>query len=491
MNGLQTRLNPFFKEINNFKRNRSNNTPLSWTEFNNDQVNYTGRRVVVYQKDFSRGTLRIRTGCWLQLGENISFNPNRGFDYKAAPDIVKKDKTLATRGFNWWPTRKQLASEYDKHAYHLGFFAAIAVETNNVWIDLNGFVLQQHPEHRLLQRFYSNIELTDQPFLPKQGPANFGPTVDPAENVIVSDGTIGLSSHHGIHGNNNHNIFFYNLKLKDYELSGIALNGATKVTYYKVELLGNDNKIPVLGSFSSLRFMDLFVLKFLKARHEPELGQKLVISRLAQQQIFYNIIYGTKGPIKGVDPKIYQQIQNDFINKSGLLDGNVYGILHHHTGVAVNGFVEVVEDYKTQDIFLKDVIIENTRANVTERVVLAKKMQVKNSNYDGAVEYKNLVGTTGDILQIDEIMDQNGCYKGSISDDYKIYLAKYVNKLPAKLRRHYNTLFIPDEIVEWAESGNSISQYIHGKDYKRLRNGDFMNHQQKVFWVFVWMVSRV
>ena len=55
-------------------------------------------------------------------------------------------------------------------AYHLGFFAAITVESDDVILDLNGKSLKQSKLHNLQQRFYSHIELASAPFIPKQGP---------------------------------------------------------------------------------------------------------------------------------------------------------------------------------------------------------------------------------------------------------------------------------------------------------------------------------
>ena len=475
---MQIRLSPFLEQAKEFRCNPDNQTPITWEEFSRDPVKHSGRRVVVRQKDFDNGTLRVKASIWLQLGENISFNPNRGFDSDVVPEILKCDSTLSN-GKNWFPTHEQLKSKYDKDAYRLGFFTAIAVETKDVWIDLNGFTLEQSQEHRLMQRFYSNIELTDQPFLPKQGPAHFGPVLDPSENVIVSGGTLGRSSHHGIHGNNNKNILFHNLKLKEYEVAGIALNGAENVTYHKVGLEGNDTNVPVIGTFSALRFMDHFVVAYLRNAASNELSEKLRISRLAQQQIFYNVILKKEGLISGVNTKLRKKIDENFLNPSGLIDGNAYGILHHHSGVAVNNFVESVEEYKTKDIYLNEVNIKNTKANVTEIVALAKKTLIKGEKGEIKTTYKNLVDTAGSILQIDKILYSNGRYKHTILSDYKICLAERVNQLPLERRKHYGTLFIPDEICEWAASNRSISPYFRGGEYKYVRNGDSMNHQQK------------
>lgn len=42
------------------------------------------------------------------------------------------------------------------------------------------------------------------------------------------NGILGRSSHHGIHGNSMAEIFLYDLKIKDFEVGGISLNGASQ-----------------------------------------------------------------------------------------------------------------------------------------------------------------------------------------------------------------------------------------------------------------------
>lgn len=42
------------------------------------------------------------------------------------------------------------------------------------------------------------------------------------------NGTINRSSHHGIHGNSMSEIFLYELKIKNFEVAGISLNGASQ-----------------------------------------------------------------------------------------------------------------------------------------------------------------------------------------------------------------------------------------------------------------------
>ena len=91
-------------------------------------------------------------------------------------------------------------SDFDPNAFGLGFFAAIAIAAPDVKLFLNGFTIEQAPEHALMQRFFSIIELADSPFIKDVGPAQFvgGDALVAASNVeIVGPGVLGRSSHHG------------------------------------------------------------------------------------------------------------------------------------------------------------------------------------------------------------------------------------------------------------------------------------------------------
>ncbi len=453
-----------------FQNNNSHLEALSWSEFNQNQTNNVGRKVFLNQKDFNNGTLRILASCWIQLAENISFNPNRGFGYKTVAEL----KGLGC-GHNWFPTIEQLKTDYDRHAYRLGFFAAITIETKDVWIDLNRFTLEQSQEHRLMQRFFALIELADQPFLPLTGPSNFGDTLDSASNVIISNGTMGLSSHHGVHGNSNTDILFQSLIFKNYEVAAISMNGCKQVFVDKVELLGNDTNVPVLGTFSSLRFLDQFTIEALKLLNcnKSKLEAKLKLSKLAQQQIYYSVIKNGK-KLKCVSKKIYKSINENFINSDGLVDGNVYGLLFNKPSVAVNSFTEQVDTYVSQNVSLHDVKIDNTICKIKEIVVLNHMVEDK---------LKAIVDTAGSVLQIDKIVNKDGTYKYSILSDYKMTLSNEVRTLTPEYQKHFGTLYIPEELYNWSQSDLPITKFIkYGQKngcYVRTRNSDTMNHMNK------------
>ena len=194
---------------------------------------------------FANGTVRItKPGIYI-LQEDIQFNPNESNDF--------------------FPTYAQIASgQYPmgaQGAYHLGFFAAITIETTGVILDLNSYTIKQSKLHNLEQRFYANIELASAPFIPNQGPATFSTVSNyvAANSALIRNGTLGVSSHHGIHGNAMSNIVIDSVTIKEFEVAGIALNGATNSIINNITNKNASQKIPVLSTYSQSRFIRSFL----------------------------------------------------------------------------------------------------------------------------------------------------------------------------------------------------------------------------------------
>ena len=142
-----------------------------FTELEHFSLKTRSNPIILKQSDFDTGTYRILKPGYYVLGEDIVFHPNPEYDFK--------------------PTAQQFkTNSYPVHPYRLGFFAAITNETHDVILDLNGYSISQSKHHNIMQRFFALIELANTPFIPKTGPANFGDTISPANNVIIKNGTL-------------------------------------------------------------------------------------------------------------------------------------------------------------------------------------------------------------------------------------------------------------------------------------------------------------
>ena len=189
-----------FRFPNQIYSNASNEQAYMMRDFES-MINNGVKKYAIKQSHFQDGTLRITTPGVYILQENIIFSPSTLFP---TPEQV-------TSGL--YPIGKD-------GPYHLGFFAAIAIESPNVIIDLNGKSITQSREHNLNQRFFSVIELANSPFVPGQGPHSFINTFGwkPASNVLIMNGELLESSHHGIHGNENNKVMVYKTNISNLRL---------------------------------------------------------------------------------------------------------------------------------------------------------------------------------------------------------------------------------------------------------------------------------
>ena len=208
---------------------------------------HCGNCTLLRQSDFDHGTYQIKKSGLYVLCEDVEFNPD--------------PKYLTTN------------SKYSENkAYGLGYFAAIAVECNDVIIDLQGCTIRQSYEHYFTQRFFNVIELASSPFITNQGPAAVNQSASDypyasAKHCLIINGTIGLSSHGGVHGNNNADILLQKLTVQDFESCGIQLNGVHNAFIDCVTLTGI-----LIAPVRSLTFTMLQHLKALQKQVTDNTG---------------------------------------------------------------------------------------------------------------------------------------------------------------------------------------------------------------------------
>ena len=465
------------------------NCSISWETFNSDQKKYQGNVVRLRNNDFRSGTLRIRYPCALLLVENIVFNPDNG------------------NGSNKYfdPNKSYNSQSYKHHGYVLGFFAAIAIETKNVILDLNKYSIKQGCAHHVLQRFYSHIELADQPFLPKQGPADFGAQIDSAENVLIMNGTLGLSSHHAVHGNNNKNIEFRDLNIINFQVASIALNGAQNIKMKNLNIDGHID-LPVLGNLSAAIFDMKFADSLLELSNNTDIKQKNDALRQAIDDVVEDICSNGSNLGK-INPN--RESTKIFINESGIPDGNTYGILINGKGVAVNAIAsERPEEFDSKNIKIKDVKIKNIKGAVHEIIALSN---LKSPNNESTYAQSGIqTDHAGAAFQIEVVTDNNGHYKPNVLSDLQISLGRWSDLAfsdqdgDSKLIQHRNnsgkntfgTYSIHPAIIAWAwkdgdltynydgkilDSSKTIQEVVDTMGFHYIGNGDSMFHVNKGF----------
>ena len=405
--------------------------------------------VYLRQSHFTNGTVRITKPGIYVLQENIVFNPNENNDFM--PTIQQISSGLYPVG--------------ETGAYNLGFFAAITIETNQgVLLDFNNKTISQSILHNIQQRFYAHIELAGAPFIPNQGPASFSSesTFKTSKNVLVINGTFGLSSHHGIHGNQMSNIILQSLTFQDFEVAGIALNGATHSVFNNINILNTHLDVRILSSYSQARFIRSFLKTVKNRQTDASLNQvpiDTIISNLTNE-----LINAKNSVISGNTPS------NLFGNpdfKDGY-DGNVYGIVLNVNGVVINDFITTRPENAigNQNIYLQNINIKNIISKPVEIIAL-------NSLPDegGAYGGKRQVGPAGDVFDI-SFVTQNDIYNNNVLSDSQLIIAKYNDP-------KVGTTNIHTQIVEWAENNTNLSDVMTANNYYFVKGGDSMGHFMK------------
>lgn len=405
--------------------------------------------IYLKQQHFNYGTIRLRKPGIYILTEDIIFEPNKANNF--FPTIVQISSGLYPMG--------------NKGAYHLGFFAAITVEADNIILDLNGKTIKQSKLHNLQQRFYANIELASAPFIPSEGPASFGDSIVMPTNTLIMNGTLGLSSHHGIHGNGMKNTVIYNITAENMEVAAIALNGGVNSILYDINVVKIAKEIHVLSTYSQGLFIKSFLNNLQRRNQEALLklstGDKKISDIIRELNLQLEktkkyILKNNKAPY------------NIFGNASKLYDGNVYGIVLNIRGVVVNGFItkRTHSSLGNQNIHLEDIFINNIVSQPLEIIAINSAPEE-----DIAYQGKRMVGPVGDVFHISLATYKNK-YKQNVLANAQLILAKY-NDPPN------GTTNIEEPIVEWAEKQTDLTKVFEEQGYYYVDRGDSMGHTMK------------
>lgn len=434
------------------------NGTISWATFKADQVANKEKVVELVQSDFANGTLRVQQPCLLKLKQSIQFNPNRPATWLDSMDMQTGDFSQAAkidpnRALDWFPNMSatdnaQYFQPEVAFAYGLGFFAALAIETRDVIIDLCGYTLAQHPEHALQQRFFAVIELADQPFMPFQGPSNFGAVLRSAQGTLIKNGKIGLSSHHGVHGNDCDDVMFYNVQVEKFEVAAISLNGSNHLYMKNVNVIQNRQDVPVLATYSAGRFVKRFVERVVMMGHDTmELNNTMDALNDDMDETFNAVIFSNG------------TISNLFKNVSQLIDGTCYGILLNPKGVAVNTFLNdrnSPKAFETTDIHMVNCSVNGIKGNINEIVGVA--------NPDGGMQ----VDTAGALLQFfngvaaNPEMDGKYYYNGTLLSEVQIELSKIKKDLDDMMvnTSFFGTLNIHPGIHLWKDDLSDYFEFV-------------------------------
>jgi hypothetical protein len=426
------------------------------------QLEKTLQITLLYQSDFTNGTYRIKNSGYYKLSENIIFNPN--------PSIWNGTKLI---GDDWFPTYSQTLGGANAiypiapyGPYHLGFFTAITVESHNVVIDLNSFTISQSPEHYLQQRFFSVIELASSPFIPTQGPSNFGSPVLYSNYVKIKNGNIGLSSHEGIHGNGMSNIILENLNISNYEQAGIALNGVTNLILRNICIGKSSHNVCIKATYSHSRFIKSFLQSIINNGNPSIIIQNQSISG---SQILSNLITSMDQVYKEIIINKILPTNSLYRNDLQLIDGAIYGLVLNVLGVVVNGFLTSLSNTSgNKNILIQNLDICNLNSAPFEVIGLSTNTT---STYGMPVQK----GPVGDVFRITEVTNENNYYLPNILANAQCYVSKFKSLISSAGSSNIDS----DIYNTWISSQNTpLTPLIDGHNYF-ICGGDSMAHVMK------------
>lgn len=450
----------------------------------------------IYQSDIDGGTLILDEPGRYVVMENLSFNPNKvgtqvfGLDAQML-GLEEGDRLDAYQAGRLLPSQfSTFGGDYDPKAYGIGHFAMLSFTSgaSGSVLDLNGFRLEQSEEHALQQRFFAVIETAGAPFITGQGPHDFGPGGNNAvSDVVIKNGTIGRSSHHGVHGNGNNNIVIKDVVIEDFEVAAVALNGVDGLTIKDVTASSRTD-VPVVGAWSNARFISAYVDYLASLELRGVAVESLIVNgeslsaqdiRFALQEsintVFDDIITEGDGVIDVRDENYYL-----YNNATGVADGNAYGFLTGPVGVQVNGFPDPGPNgFQTpsRNVHLKNVRVSSLAANVTEAPVLSNHpdggSQPVTDPVGAAFMLRNKSNGIFSTLEtwdrsvlladasVADILDSN--YKGNPLANAQLLVAKNRDLFEDSFL-DVSRLSIGDDIVAWAESDDPLSDLRESLD---------------------------
>lgn len=394
-----------------------------------------GSNNVVYlaNDDFLHGTYRITEPGIYILTEDIVLEFNAPSEEERSADTFSPNNYDE---FHWMPRTDGSQDDHYMGAstwngpYQLGFFTAVTVETSNVVIDLNGYEIGMSPAFYLQQRFFSIFELAAKNFVAGQGPVDFGPFLNSAQNVVIRNGIIGRASHHGIHANDARDVTLENLKIHNFDVAGIQLNGFDGVTITNCDIGPSSSDIPVTGRYLHARTLLRRFAHLVDGYGDEELtfyGRESGTVRdyvdeliLQMDMVYHHVIDGVNYENDADQAERWQKVSDLFINpnENGYGDGGVvYGILLNSRGGAVMGFGNAPS--QSTNAVVSNVTIHDLGISPIE------KLKFKTNPLGGATR-----GPVADVFDIMKVADQwddvsTAKYIGTAYSDVQIAMSQF------------------------------------------------------------------
>lgn len=320
-----------------------------------------------------------------------------------------------------------------------GFFGGIFLIGNQIELNLLGHEIKMSETFALSQRFFSIIELTNSPF-PFGGGLPLSMKKEDFKtgtNIYIKNGRLGRSSHSSIHGNENRSITISKLKMYDFEVGGVMMNGGKQISICKSNIGPNFQNLWVNAKFSAATQLIHHFYNVIPQETEKSSSFQELESLIQQT----------------LSAKSFQDIPSIFKNEEKVIDGTVYGISLHKSGVAVGGHGDNSQLEKNHfgfHTYLNQINIENLVGNVQEKTSLLYNNKV-------------LRDISGQIIDFTEM---------NVLVKVQIETKKWLEKYPD----FQSTFFIPDNLP--FEEETKLKDYLKKSCSEKLGR-DIMLHINK------------
>ena len=332
------------------------------------------------------------------------------------------------------------------------------MQADDVTIYLNDFSIAQCKEHALMQRFFAVIELASAPFDDNIGPHDFvSSTFTPAKNFkLAGPGTVGLSSHHGIHGNENENIKILGVTFKNFEVGAVSLNNVKGLKIKDCNIPNNRQDVPILGSFSAALQIRPY-LKQLKASN-PRYSMTLGGVVKSVEDVYATLVNHIANVYKDVmetgfiDEATHPDEYSLYNNPKRVVDGPCYVFLVHGKGPAVGGFGEIqAEDVSalSSNVIIANNNAQNIKCFTNEVLATVVDGAVQNDARGAIMQFYNALDEV--YIGLDESSGQY-TYTGNANLDAQIMIGKALNQGLLGdniLQTNVNSVGLP--LIDWAE----------------------------------------
>ena len=261
--------------------------------------------------------------------------------------------------------------------------------------------------------------------------------------MIIKDGTLGLTSHHCIHGHFNREVLIEHIVCRDFETHGIQLNGFEHVTIRNVEIGPSSTKQFFRGEYGQIRALLPRLERVADEQPDASItfadreGEAVTMRDLLEDlirgtnQMFEFVMTGNEPDISTLkEQKDWFAVRNQFYNPSGLPDGaSLYGIYLNMAGENTMTFhMNMAADSFSDSVMLENVKIHDLRHRMNEYVRVQSRTV---DNAAGSI-YQTPIGAPYEATQMLESVEEEDLlfaprYKGGMVTDAMFALSEFTD----------------------------------------------------------------